>query len=771
MAKYGIGQAITRREDEKLLYGKGKFLDDVTVEGEAHVWFLRSPHARAKILSIDYDEALKMEGVIEVITGNHLISNGVGPLPINAALKNSEGNPMAAPPNYPLAKDAVDYVGKAVVAVVADSREIAQNASEAIVIEYEELEAVVTVEEAMAEGAPQLWSDTPRNIAAQNEIGDALACEEALKASHHVTRIKINNQRLVPVSMEARGTIATYDSDSDRITIRTSCQNPAGLQATLAEAVLKIPKEKVRVLVGDVGGGFGMKTQLYPEDAVCAYAAKITKRAVHWRATRSEEFLAGNHGRDLLGDAKMGFDKSGKITAFSINNIGNIGAHASGPGAIIAVAVGPKVQTGVYHIPNFHLVAKAVLTNTNVVGAYRGAGRPEAIFLLERIMDQAAYELKMDPAELRRKNLLQPSQMPYTTPTGETFDCGNFPHMLDRMLEKSDWQGYQDRVRESASKGLLRGRAISTFLEWTGASFEETVEVHVGGDGRLKIMTALQAMGQGIETCLVQVLSDKLGVDADTIDFIQGDSDIGAYGIGSMGSRSLYIGGSAVMSASSEIIEKGKKFASKELEAAEEDIVYSDGKFTVIGTDISVDLFELAEQQDDGRIIVKTHETVGGPSWPNSCHVCEVEVDPQTGCTEVVKYLSGDDVGTVINPLIVAGQVHGGIAQAVGQALLENTKYDADTGQLLTGSLLDYCLPRADNLCEIETFTDESTPCKINPLGAKGVGELGTVGGTPTVLNAVLNAIREVGVTDIDMPATSEKVWIAIEEAKKKIAA
>ncbi len=771
MAKYGIGQAVTRREDERLLFGKGQFLDDISIEGETFMCFVRSPHARARILSIEVDEAEKMEGVIDVILGSHMLSDGVSPLPVNAALKRADGSPMSAAPNYPLAVETTEYVGKAVAAVIASTREGAQNAAEAILVEYEDLPAVVTVEGAMAQGAPQLWPDAPGNIAAQNEMGDAEACKKALASSKHVTRIKINNQRLVPVSMEARGSIASYDSVTDRITLYTSCQNPAGLQSTLAESVLNIPKEKVRVRVGDVGGGFGMKTQLYPEDAVCAYAAKKLGCPVRWRATRSEEFLAGNHGRDLLGEAEMGFDDKGKITGFRINNFGNIGAHASGPGAVIAVAVGLKVQTGVYHVPHLHAKATAVLTNTNVVGAYRGAGRPEAIFLLERIMDQSAYELNMDPSELRRLNLLQPAQMPYTAPTGETFDSGNFPHMLEVMLEKSDWAGFDRRRRESEKKGLLRGRAISSFLEWTGASFEETIELHVGGDGRLKILTALQAMGQGIETCLVQVLSDKLGVDADNIDFVQGDSDIGAYGIGSMGSRSLYIGGSAVMSASAEVIERGKKFASEELEAAEDDIIYSNGQFTVAGTDLSVSLFELADQQDEQKIVVKTHETVGGPSWPNSCHVCEVEIDPMTGCTNIVRYISGDDVGTVINPLIVAGQVHGGIAQAVGQALLEDTKYDPGTGQLLTGSLLDYCLPRADNMCDIQTFTDESTPCVINPLGAKGVGELGTVGGTPTVLNAVLDAIRTVGVMDIDMPATPEKVWLAIQNAKNRDAA
>jgi carbon-monoxide dehydrogenase large subunit len=580
-----------------------------------------------------------------------------------------------------------------------------------------------------------------------------------------VSRIRFHNQRLVPVSMETRGSVGQFDPATGRYTLHTSCQNPAGLQKTLAEGILKVPAADVRVLVGDVGGGFGMKTQLYAEDAVCVWAAKKLGRPVHWRATRSEEFLAGNHGRDQTDEAEIALDADGKILGLRVRCVGNIGAYACGPGAVIVVAVGPKVITGVYHVPTLDLRGVAVMTNTNIVGAYRGAGRPEAIYLIERLMDQAAAELKLDPAELRRRNLIQPGAMPYTTPMGEKFDSGNFPHMLDRMLGLADWNGYAQRRDASRAMGRLRGRAISTFLEWTGVVHEETVRMEVTAEGRVRVFTAMQAMGQGIETSYVQIIAETLGVDPDVIDVVQGDSDV-AQGIGSMGSRSLYIGGSAMMTASQQTIEKGRELAGDALEAAAGDIEYNEGRFGITGTDVGIDLFELAGRQPEKRIAITTLQKVDGPSWPNSCHVCELEVDPETGVVEIVKYTTLDDVGRVINPLIVAGQVHGGIAQAVGQALLENTVYDSHSGQLVTGSLLDYAIPRADDLPDFVQHCDESTPCLINPLGAKGVGELGTVGGTPTVINALLDALRPLGVTNIEMPATSERVWEAIREAR-----
>ncbi len=765
MAKYGIGQAITRREDQRLLNGTGKYVDDLALPNEAFVAFVRSPHARARVVSVDTREARAMPGVLAVFTGADLVADGVGPIPISPGLKRADGKPMSGPPHHALAINEAMYVGEALAAVVAGTRAQAEDAAEKVQVEYEERPAVVTIEAALQPGAPQLWPDAPGNIAAQTQFGNKQACDAAFATAKHVTRIEFHNQRLVPVSMEPRGSIGDYDAKSGRITLRTSCQNPAGLQKTLAEAVLKVPMEKVRVVVGDVGGGFGMKTQLYPEDVVCAWAARKLGRPVRWHASRSEEFLAGNHGRDQTDRAELAFDADGKILGLRVEIVGNVGGHASGPGAVIVVAVGPKVITGVYHVPALDLRGTAVLTNTNVVGAYRGAGRPEAIYLIERLMDQAAYEMKLDPAELRRRNFIQPSQMPYTTPMGEKFDSGNFPHMLDRILQHADWKGFEARKRESQARGRLRGRAISTFLEWTGVVHEETIDLHVTADGRVRVFTAMQAMGQGIETSYVQIVSETLGIDAERIDIVQGDSDV-AQGIGSMGSRSAYIGGSAMMTASKETIDKGRQLAGDALEASAADVVYKDGRFTVAGTDLGIGLFDLAAKQPEKRIAIKTLQKVGGPSWPNSCHVCEVEVDPETGVVEIVRYTTVDDVGRVINPLIVAGQVHGGIAQAVGQALMEQAVYDAESGQLVTGSLLDYCLPRADDLPSFDTYTDETTPCKINPLGAKGVGELGTVGGTPTVVNALLDALRPLGVKNIEMPATPERVWRAIRQAK-----
>ncbi|MFL6581332.1 MAG: xanthine dehydrogenase family protein molybdopterin-binding subunit [Burkholderiales bacterium] len=765
MAKFGIGQAMLRREDQRLLFGTGEYVDDVALANEVFVAFVRSPHAHARILSIDAASTKTMPGVIAVLTGADLKTDNIGPLPDGQGLKRADGKDMCGPPHDVLVVDTARYVGEPVAAVFAQTRDQAEDAVEQVLVEYEELPAVVTIAAATAKGAPVLWPDAPGNIAAQTEFGKKDFCDAAFAKAKHITRLSLHNQRLIPVSMEPRGSIAQFDAGTGRITLRTSCQNPAGLQKTLAESCLKMPAQSVRVLVGDVGGGFGMKTQLYAEDVVCAWGARKLKRPVHWRASRSEEFLGGNHGRDQTNHAELAFDSEGKILGLRVEIIGNIGAHVSGPGAIIVVAIGPKVITGVYHVPALHLRGTAVLTNTNLVGAYRGAGRPEAIYLLERLMDQAAAEMKMDPAELRRRNFIQPSQMPYKTPMGEKFDSGNFPHMLDRILQQADWKGYGARREESRKRGKLRGRALSTFLEWTGVVHEETVNLHVEADGRVLVYTAMQAMGQGIETSYVQILSETLDIDPEKIVIVQGDSDIGQ-GIGSMGSRSLYIGGSAMLTASKQAIEKGRELAGDALEAAGQDIEYRDGQFKVAGTDLGIGLFELAGKQPDRRIAISTLQKVDGPSWPNSCHVCEVEIDPDTGVTQIVRYTTMDDVGRVINPLIVAGQVHGGIAQAVGQALLENAHYDPQTGQLITGSLQDYCLPRADDLPSFNTFTDETTPCKINPLGAKGVGELGTVGGTPTVMNAVIDALRPLGVSQIEMPATPEKVWRAINQAK-----
>jgi carbon-monoxide dehydrogenase large subunit len=671
---------------------------------------------------------------------------------------------MSTPLLLPLAADFVRFVGQPVAAVAAESRAAAEQAAGQVMVDYEPLPAIASVDAALADGAPLLWPDAPGNVAAVSKFGDAAACDAAFANAQHVTRLAVLNQRLSPVTIEPRAGRAFVDPASGRLTLQATSQNPSGMQKSLA-GMLGMPAEQVRVTVGDVGGGFGMKTLLHPEDVVCAYAARKLGRPVRWCATRIEEFQAASHGRDQAAEAELALDGEGKILGLRVRITGNIGAFGHAPAAIINLMVGPKVITGVYHVPALDLSARAVITNTNLVGAYRGAGRPEAIFLIERLMDRAAAEMKIDPAELRRRNLIPPSAMPYRTPMGETFDSGNFPHMLSRALAAADWAGFTVRKQDSAARGRLRGRAVSTFLEWTGVVHEETVRLQVEADGRVRAFTAMQAMGQGIETSYLQILADTLQIDAARIEIVQGDSDV-AVGIGSMGSRSLYIGGSAMLTASNQAIDEGRRLAGDALEAPPADITYAAGRFAVAGTDLGIDLAQLAARQPDRRIAISTVQKVGGPSWPNGVHVCEIEIDPDTGAAEVVRYTTVDDVGRVINPLIVAGQVHGGIAQAVGQALMEQVVYDND-GQLLTGSFMDYALPRADDLPHIETHTDESSPCRINPLGAKGVGELGTVGATPTVINAVLDALRPLGVTDIVMPATPERVWRAIREAQK----
>jgi len=759
--KFGIGQAITRREDDRLLTGQGRFVDDLGEPGDLHMVFVRSPHAHARVVAVDASGAAASSAVVAVLTGADLVAEQVGSFPPNPALKNAAGQKMSTPPYFALATDAVRFVGQPVAAVLAESCAAAEAAAAQVYVEYEPLPAVASIEAALADGAPQLWPEAPGNVAAVSRFGDAAACDAAFAQAHHVTTLAVMNQRLSPVTIEPRGARAVFAGG--RLTLQAASQNPSGMQHSLAK-LLGMPAEQVRVTVGDVGGGFGMKTLLHAEDVVCAYAARRLGRPVRWRATRLEEFQAASHGRDQAAETELALDAKGRILGLRVRIAGNIGAHGHAPAAIINLMVGPKVITGVYHVPALDLRSRAVITNTNIVGAYRGAGRPEAIFLIERLMDRAAAEMRIDPAELRRRNLVPPEAMPYRTPMGETFDSGNFPHILERALAAADWAGFDRRRQESAARGRLRGRAVSTFLEWTGVVHEETVRLQVEADGRVRAFTAMQAMGQGIETSYLQILAETLQIDASRIEIVQGDSDV-ATGIGSMGSRSLYIGGSAMLTASNQAIDEGKKLAGEALEAPPADITYEAGRFTVAGTDLGIGLAQLAARQPERRIAISTVQKVGGPSWPNGCHVCEVEIEPETGAVEIVRYTTVDDVGRVINPLIVAGQVHGGIAQAVGQALMEQVVYD-DEGQLLTGSFMDYALPRADDLPHIDTHTDESSPCRINPLGAKGVGELGTVGATPTVINAVLDALRPLGVTDIAMPATPARVWRAIREAQ-----
>jgi carbon-monoxide dehydrogenase large subunit len=762
--RFGSGQSVPRTEDRALLTGRGRFVDDVSLPGQAHLAFLRSPYAHARIRSIDASAASALPGVAAVWTGRDLVEAGVKPLPLRTALKRRDGSPAATPPRRGLAHEEVRYVGEPVAAVVAETRERAAEALRLLQVDYEELPAVVDPADSVAPGAPRLCPEAPDNVCAEARHGDEAAAAAAFARAAHVVSVELVHQRLAPTPLEPRGVLASLD-EGGRLTVRLSSQMPTAARNGLADA-LGLPQEQVRVLVGDVGGGFGMKTGLYPEDVVVAHAARTLRRPVKWRAERNEELLAATHGRDVRTHAELALDGGGKVLALRVRSTANVGAYPTTVGVAIQLLIGPWVSTSIYDIGTIALDLRAVLTNTGTVGAYRGAGRPEAIYVIERLMDAAARELGVDPAELRRRNMIRPEQMPYRNAMGQTYDCGRFEAVLDRALVLSDWGGFDGRRAESARRGKLRGRGLATFLEWTGGNvFEERVQVAVSGDGGIEIASATQAMGQGLATTYAQLAVDVFGVPIEKIRIVQGDTDR-ANGFGSAGSRSLFTGGSAVRVASERTVEKGRELAAAELEAAAADVEYARGAFRVVGTDRQVGLFELAARQPSRRIVLDSTSAVSGPTWPNGCHVCEVEVDRETGAVDVVSYASVNDVGRAIHPVIVVGQLEGGAVQGLGQALCEGFVYERDSGQPVTASLLGYALPRADAAPRFVTELDESNPTRTNPLGAKGVGELGTIGATPAVVNAVVDALASAGLgrkaEAIQMPLTPERVWRAL---------
>ncbi len=760
--RFGSGHAVRRIEDRTLVAGRGAFVDDFSLADQAHLCFLRSPHAHARIVSIDASAALALPGVVAVLTGDELRHAGVRPLAGPAGFRRPDGSPAVAPPRRALACDRVRFVGEAVAAIVAESRAAAIDARDAVVVDYEDLPAVVDVDDALAPAAPRVCEDAPDNLCAALRHGDAAAADAAFARAAHVVSLDLVNQRLAPSALEPRAVLAHEDRASGRLTLRMSTQMPSGTRDALADALGR-PKESLRVVVGDVGGGFGMKTGLYPEDVAVAFAARHLGRPVKWCAERSDEFLGATHGRDVRSRAELALDADGRILALRIRSRANVGAYATSTGVAIQLLIGPWVQTSVYDIPAIDFDFRAVLTHTTTTGAYRGAGRPEAIYLTERLMDAAARRLGLDQAELRRRNLIRPEQMPYRNPMGQTYDSGRFESIMDQGLALADWQGFDTRLTESKARGRLRGRGLATFLEWTGGNaFEERVTVDVAADGVIEIFTATQAMGQGIATSYAQLAVDVFQVPLERIRIVQGDTDRGT-GFGSAGSRSLFTGGSAVRVASERTIRQAQDLAADALEAPAADLEYADGAFRIAGTDRAIGLFELADRQPGQRIRIDSTSAVEGPSWPNGCHVCEVEVDSETGSVQVVAYSSMNDVGRVVNPDIVRGQLDGGAVQGFGQALCEAVGYERDGGQLLSASFLDYALPRADLAPRFRTATDTLIPCRTNPLGVKGVGELGTIGATPCVVNAVVDALWRAGVGEralsLQMPLTAERVW------------
>jgi len=765
--RFGSGRSVRRVEDDALLRGEGRFADNVKVDGELHAQFVRSPHPHARIAGIDVQAARAMPGVVAIFTGRELASAGVAPIPNSADFRRADGAPTATPARHALATDTVRYVGEAVAAIIGATPQSARDAAERVDVTYDALPAVSDATAAVAPGAAIVTPEAPDNVACEARHGDAQGAAAAFARAAHTVRLDLVNPRVAPCPIEPRSTLATYDAASDRLTLRVSCQTPTGLRDELCDAVLGIPKERVRVVVGDVGGGFGMKTSLYPEDVVVAFAAQRLRRPVRFTAERIDEFLSAGHGRDVQSRAELALDGDGRILALRVASLANVGAYATPAGVVIQLLIGPWVSTSIYDIATIDIGIKAVLTHTLPLGPYRGAGRPEAIYIIERLMDEAARATGIDRIELRRRNMIRPEQMPYTNPMAKTYDSGRFANVMDRALALADWQGFEARAEGTRSQGRLRGQGIATFLEWTGADvFEETVDVTITGAGRIEIFTAAQPMGQSLATTFTQLVVDVFGVSADRIDMRFGDTDR-ATGFGSAGSRALFVVGSAVHVASERTLARAHDLAASALEAAAADIEYRDGVFAIGGTDRRIGLFELAERQANARIALQSTSAVDAASWPNGCHVCEVEVDPDTGFVALDRYWSVNDVGRVINPMVVTGQLEGGAAQGIGQALCEAFVYDAESGQALTASFSDYAIPRAAMIRHFDMTMDESAPCLTNPMGVKGVGELGTIGATPAVVNAVVDALARNGYAQqartLQMPLTAERVWRAMQ--------
>ncbi|MGE4011527.1 MAG: xanthine dehydrogenase family protein molybdopterin-binding subunit [Alphaproteobacteria bacterium] len=765
-SRFGAGQPVRRVEDFRLMTGAGRYTDDLSVPGMTWLAVLRSPHAHARIKSLEIADAKAMPGVVACYTAADLEAENVGHFPTIDPVRRPDGSAMAYVPRYPLATDTVRFVGEPIACVVAETRQQAIDAVERIAVEYEELPAIVDLRAAVEPGAPVICPAAPDNISAQAELGAAAEVAAAFAKASHITRVSLVNQRLVANPLEPRASLAIFDAGDGRLTLHTGNQSATNSRQAMAEAILKMPVEKLRYVVGDIGGGFGMKAGNYPEDVLVCFAARKLKRPVKWRADRSEEFQASLHGRDQVTDAEMALDAESKILAARAVTLANMGGYVATIGAIIPLMLGPLVTTCVYHVPQIHLTQKAVLTNMAPMGAYRGAGRPESVYIIERLMDLAGRETGLGQAEIRRRNLVPPSAMPYTTSLNQVYDSGDFPRLLQQVLDRAEWQSFGARKAAAKQRGKLRGIGLAGYVEWTGAmALSEKVDVAIHGDGKVFVYSGTQAMGQGLETSYAQLTAAALGIDIEHINIVQGDTDVTS-GYGSVGSRSLFVGGSAVEAGARAGIEKGRELASGALEVDARDIVYRDGNFNIAGTDRSIGLFDLARRQPGGMFMVTTVNEVAGSSWPNGFHVCEVEIDPDTGAIEIVRYTTMDDVGNAINPMIVAGQLHGGIAQGVGQALLEQAVYDPDNGQLITGSYMDYCMPRADDLPMFDFTIDQSVPCKTNPLGAKGCGESGAVCAPPVVVNAVVDALAEFGVRHIDMPVTAEKVWQAIARGR-----
>jgi carbon-monoxide dehydrogenase large subunit len=765
-----LSQSVRRVEDPRLLTGRGRYTDDIGMPGQAHGVVLRSPHAHARILSIDTSGALAVPGVLAVLTGADLEAEGIGHVPCMIPLKSRDGTPRADTPHPALAVGTVRYVGDPVAFIVAETPQAGRDGAEAIMVDYDVLPASTDLATAHEPGAAPVWEGSGSNICFDWEVGDREKTDAAFARASHVTRLTVVNNRVVVASMEARAAVAGWEGD--RLTLHTNTQGSWSVRDMLAKAVLKVPPETIRVLTPDVGGGFGMKLFLYPEHVMVAVAARRVGRPVKWASERTEAFQSDTHGRDNITLGELALDGNGKFLAMRTKNFANMGAYLSNFAPFIPTGAGTKVLASVYGFEAIHANVIGVLTNTVPVDAYRGAGRPESNYLVERLIDTAARELGIDRVEIRRRNMVRPDAMPYVSAMGQRYDSGDFVQLLDSALEKIDWAGFEARRAEAARRGKKRGIGLAYYLEATGGGPTENAKVVFAEDGMVDVYVGTQSTGQGHETAYAMLTSHELGVPVDKIRIKQGDSEDLPDGGGTGGARSLYSEGQAILVTTASVIEKGKQAAAEHLEASIADIEFTsggNGRFAVVGTDRGVGILELAAAQrqrvaaGQSAILLDAMETaqINAHTFPNGCHVAEVEVDPDTGIVTVPRYIVVDDVGHALNPLIVRGQVHGGVAQGIGQALFERTAYDNGSGQLLSASFMDYALPRANDLPDIDVDLIEVT-CETNPLGVKGAGEAGAVGSPPAAINALVDAL---GGKVVDMPATPEIVWRALHAA------
>ena len=776
MGMEGIGARVKRKEDQRFITGKGRYTDDFKMAGMHHAVFVRSPHAHAKVLGVDGSAAAGMEGVVAVLDGKQIKADGIGNLICGWMIHSKDGTPMKMGAWSAIATDRVRYVGDAVAVVIADTPANAKAAAEAVSVDYEELPAVVSAVDALKEGAPQIHPEAEGNLIYDWEIGDAAATEAALASSAHVTEMEIVNNRLVPNPMEPRSALAAWDGAEDHFTLYTTSQNPHVARLVLSAFYQVAPEHKLRVIAPDVGGGFGSKIYIYPEEIVCLWASKRTGVPVKWTADRTEAFLTDAHGRDHVSKARMGFDADGKITGFKVDTVANLGAYMSLFSSSVPTYLYATLLSGQYDIANIHCNVKAVYTNTTPVDAYRGAGRPEATFLVERMMETAARELKLDPAELRRRNFIR--SFPHQTPVIMAYDAGDYDTTLDAALKAADYAGFAARRAEAEARGKRRGIGLSCYIEacgiapsaavgslGAGVGLWESAEVRVNPVGTIEILTGSHSHGQGHETTFAQLISDRFGLPVANVSIVHGDTDKVQFGMGTYGSRSGAVGMSAIVKALDKVEAKAKKIAAHLLEADEGDVVIENGEVKVAGTDKKLGWHEVCLAAYTGHNLPAGMEpglkegAFYDPTnftFPAGTYVCEVEVDPETGEVQVVQFVAADDFGRVINPMIVEGQVHGGIAQGIGQAMTEGAVYSPE-GQLLTASYMDYQMPRAGDLPSFQVSTHE-TLCPGNPLGMKGCGEAGAIGSPPAFINALTDALGR----EIAMPATPRRVWEAL---------